>query len=108
VRPGVAAISVSAPFAFTRIALRGRQGRLESTARHRHERRWRNPGRRKNEMTVTAHAIAPSAPKRETRVLAVLTLAAGLAVVYLTGFAHSATVHNAAHDTRHAMAFPCH
>lgn len=67
-----------------------------------------NPGRRENEMTTTANAIAPSAATRETRVLAVLTLAAGLAVVFLTGFAHSATLHDAAHDTRHAMAFPCH
>lgn len=25
-----------------------------------------------------------------------------------TGFLHSQTVHNAAHDARHANAFPCH
>lgn len=59
-------------------------------------------------MTTTPAITAPSATRKETRALAVLTLAAGLAIVYLTGFAHSATVHNAAHDTRHAMAFPCH
>jgi cobalt transporter subunit CbtB len=54
--------------------------------------------------TATTHPIT----KKDTRVLAVLTLAAGLGIVYLTGFAHSATLHDAAHDTRHAMAFPCH
>ena len=42
------------------------------------------------------------------RVIAATTLLFGLGLVFLTGFAHSQTVHNAAHDTRHAMAFPCH
>ena len=42
------------------------------------------------------------------RVIAAATLMFGLGLVFLTGFAHSETVHNAAHDTRHAMAFPCH
>lgn len=42
------------------------------------------------------------------RVIAAATLAFGLGLVFLSGFANSAAVHNAAHDTRHAMAFPCH
>ena len=32
----------------------------------------------------------------------------GAALVYLAGFSHIAAVHNAAHDTRHSSAFPCH
>lgn len=32
----------------------------------------------------------------------------GAAVVFVTGFAHSATLHDAAHDTRHATGFACH
>ena len=32
----------------------------------------------------------------------------GATLVFLVGFAHSATLHNAAHDTRHGLAFPCH
>jgi cobalt transporter subunit CbtB len=40
--------------------------------------------------------------------IAAATLLFGLGLVFLTGFAHSQTIHNAAHDTRHAMAFPCH
>ena len=32
----------------------------------------------------------------------------GAFMVLGVGFAHSATVHNAAHDARHAFAFPCH
>ena len=42
------------------------------------------------------------------RIVAATTLVFGLGLVFLTGFANSAAVHNAAHDTRHAMAFPCH
>ena len=39
---------------------------------------------------------------------AVLALLLGSFLVLGTGFAHSDTIHNAAHDTRHSFAFPCH
>jgi cobalt transporter subunit CbtB len=32
----------------------------------------------------------------------------GGALLYLAGFAASPSLHNAAHDTRHAVVFPCH
>jgi len=32
----------------------------------------------------------------------------GSAMVFLAGFAQSATLHDAAHDVRHAAGFPCH
>lgn len=32
----------------------------------------------------------------------------GAFLVLGVGFAHSATIHNAAHDARHAFALPCH
>lgn len=32
----------------------------------------------------------------------------GLVIVGFVGFSHLEIVHNAAHDTRHANAFPCH
>ncbi len=32
----------------------------------------------------------------------------GLVIVFGVGFAHSDTIHNAAHDSRHSTAFPCH
>ena len=32
----------------------------------------------------------------------------GMLLVAGTGFAHIEAVHNAAHDTRHSLAFPCH
>ncbi|HEY9538365.1 MAG TPA: CbtB-domain containing protein [Kiloniellaceae bacterium] len=42
------------------------------------------------------------------RGIAAATLFFGLGLVFLTGFSHMDAAHNAAHDTRHALAFPCH
>jgi len=39
---------------------------------------------------------------------ALAACAIGLIVLFGVGFAGSATLHNAAHDTRHAFNFPCH
>ena len=39
---------------------------------------------------------------------ALLALLFGGFLVLGVGFAHSATLHDAAHDGRHALAFPCH
>jgi cobalt transporter subunit CbtB len=38
----------------------------------------------------------------------VLAMTLGVALVFLSGFAAPAVVHNAAHDWRHAHNFPCH
>jgi cobalt transporter subunit CbtB len=40
--------------------------------------------------------------------LGTLSLILGLGFVFLVGFAPLSAVHNAAHDTRHTAAFPCH
>ena len=45
-----------------------------------------------------AHRVAP----------AVLALLFGAFLVLGTGFAQPSTIHNAAHDGRHSLAFPCH
>jgi cobalt transporter subunit CbtB len=39
---------------------------------------------------------------------ALLAVCFGLLLVYVAGFAGIEALHNAAHDTRHAAAFPCH
>lgn len=39
---------------------------------------------------------------------AVLAAALGLFLLYGAGLAQSDVLHNAAHDARHAFAFPCH
>jgi len=42
------------------------------------------------------------------RTLAAVLFVAGAGLVYTVGFAHSDILHNAAHDARHTLAFPCH
>ncbi len=39
---------------------------------------------------------------------AVLALLLGVFLIYGTGFANTSFLHDAAHDTRHAISFPCH
>jgi cobalt transporter subunit CbtB len=46
--------------------------------------------------------------RSETLVAAIVALALGVGLVFTIGFAHPSTIHNAAHDTRHALSFPCH
>ena len=41
-------------------------------------------------------------------VIALSALLLGSFMVFGVGFAHSEMMHNAAHDGRHAFAFPCH
>jgi len=55
----------------------------------------------------TAHAPA-STVDTNTIAQAVLAMALGLFIVGVVGFSHISSVHNAAHDVRHANAFPCH
>lgn len=56
-----------------------------------------------NTATVSSQA---GASERAKAVVAALLL--GSVLIFTVGFAHSASVHNAAHDTRHTLAFPCH
>ncbi len=42
------------------------------------------------------------------KVPAILAIVFGAFIVLGVGFSHSHTIHNAAHDARHAFAFPCH
>lgn len=52
---------------------------------------------------VTARGLTPS------RVMPALLVAfLGLSVLFIAGHAQTQTLHNAAHDTRHANGFPCH
>ena len=39
---------------------------------------------------------------------ALLAALFGVFLLFGVGFSHSEALHNAAHDTRHAAAFPCH
>ncbi len=54
-------------------------------------------------------ATAPASARRLAAVLpGVFALVFGVFMIYGVGFANSQAVHDAAHDTRHAIGFPCH
>jgi cobalt transporter subunit CbtB len=61
-------------------------------------------------MTTNPTTLRLPANATSTSRLAQLSLAAfvGLFVVGFAGFSHISVVHNAAHDVRHSLAFPCH
>jgi cobalt transporter subunit CbtB len=46
--------------------------------------------------------------KSQVAAPALLALLLGAFLIIGTGFAHSDAIHNAAHDSRHSFAFPCH
>ncbi len=56
--------------------------------------------------TVSVSTSQTSISERVKAVAAALVV--GIALVYTTGFAATTNIHNAAHDTRHGLAFPCH
>ncbi|CAK03068.1 putative transmembrane protein (plasmid) [Rhizobium johnstonii 3841] len=62
-------------------------------------------------MSISA-STALAAPNLTTSAAKILQAATavffGLLIVGFVGFSHIEIVHNAAHDTRHANAFPCH
>jgi cobalt transporter subunit CbtB len=60
-----------------------------------------------NTQTTTTAAVRGT-ERSEALVAAVVALALGVGLVFTTGFSHPSTIHNAAHDTRHALSFPCH
>ncbi|PPD41145.1 MAG: cobalt transporter [Methylocystis sp.] len=59
-------------------------------------------------MNNAATVRALSASRIETLKAAFVALVIGLGLVYGAGFANSEGVHDAAHDSRHALSFPCH
>lgn len=58
-------------------------------------------------LTQNLSAYAASQGARHV-VAAVSAMLIGFTLVMVVGFAPVAEVHNAAHDTRHTAAFPCH
>ena len=52
--------------------------------------------------------LQPVYVKTTNKVPAILAIAFGAFIILGAGFSHSHTIHNAAHDARHAFAFPCH
>lgn len=62
------------------------------------------------EVVMAARIVSPAGSKMvsERLVAGFAALFLGAFFVWGAGFANSATLHDAAHDTRHAYGFPCH
>jgi cobalt transporter subunit CbtB len=56
--------------------------------------------------TATTHVVSTATTARLPVAAAIFLM--GLAFVFVAGFAQPELLHNAAHDLRHAMSFPCH
>ncbi len=55
-----------------------------------------------------SHLSTTATRTSDRRLAALFAVALGLTIVVGAGFAPVDAVHNAAHDTRHAFAMPCH
>ncbi|HLY47497.1 MAG TPA: CbtB domain-containing protein [Stellaceae bacterium] len=58
--------------------------------------------------TIGSRVGTRSSARSQTLVAAALAALLGGFLVWGVGFSPIAALHNAAHDTRHSMAFPCH
>jgi cobalt transporter subunit CbtB len=56
-------------------------------------------------MTTETKKIAVSVPSTASIAFVFVT---GIALLFASGYAQATALHDAAHDQRHAMAFPCH
>lgn len=61
---------------------------------------------RRDDMTTMTKTIALT--KTSTLASVLMVAALGLGMLFLAGHAQSSTLHDAAHDVRHATGFPCH
>ena len=60
-------------------------------------------------MVNQSAATAERTDSRSSAVTAAgLAIFVGLILVFAAGFVQSQVVHNAAHDSRHSLSFPCH
>jgi cobalt transporter subunit CbtB len=58
---------------------------------------------------MTTKTIRTAAVQADTRLGAIFAvLAFGAVLLFAAGYAQATVLHDAAHDQRHAMAFPCH
>jgi cobalt transporter subunit CbtB len=58
--------------------------------------------------TASHITTRPATALADRIVAACVATLLGASLVYFAGFSHLPVVHNAAHDTRHSAAFPCH
>ena len=59
-------------------------------------------------MANTTASVIRTSERSDALRAAGVALLLGLGLIFLTGFAYPEVIHNAAHDTRHSLSFPCH
>lgn len=59
-------------------------------------------------MTTQTQSLSGSKSGLSTLGAALMVAAMGLGLMIVTGHVQAATLHDAAHDVRHATGFPCH
>lgn len=59
-------------------------------------------------MTAKTKVLSHDQSRARIAASAMFAIVLGTFLVFAAGFAHSATIHNAAHDSRHSFSFPCH
>ena len=59
-------------------------------------------------MANTTASVIRTTERSDALRAAGIALVLGLGLIFLMGFAYPEVIHNAAHDTRHSLSFPCH
>ncbi len=59
-------------------------------------------------MNTATSTLGTSASSSSRTIQLAFAALLGVFITGFTGFSHIEAVHNAAHDYRHSMAFPCH
>lgn len=59
-------------------------------------------------MNTASVSLGASASSQSRFMQLAMAALLGIFVVGFVGFSHIEAVHNAGHDSRHSMAFPCH
>ncbi|AEF24391.1 MULTISPECIES: CbtB domain-containing protein [Pseudomonadaceae] len=58
--------------------------------------------------SVISTSSVSTLPLSQRILLAFGSCVLGAVLIFFAGFSHVEALHNAAHDTRHSAAFPCH
>ena len=61
-----------------------------------------------SQTSSTADRTAIAVTRSSALLQTLLAVALGMVLLFGVGFSHIEALHNAAHDTRHSAAFPCH
>lgn len=61
-----------------------------------------------NEFGATQQVVRPVGILSDARACGAMAVLLGILFVGVAGFAPIEAVHDAAHDTRHSISFPCH